>query len=163
FQFNMIKYDPLTGRKGQEIGRSRLEDLAAADIGVGTQEALVDMAGLHARAEVEKRVKWVTDKSEVEGSGQKEYRIGWVAGERKDFGPVYAGVAACYQMVNKERRRGYKMMHEHVNMLDRAMKSKIEIGMMDDVSKSSLKKFLQNHNMEIWENSGELKKLLENH
>lgn len=163
FQFNIIKDDPLTGHKGQNIGSISLENIAPVYIDIDTQETFIDMAGLHARAEVEKRVKWVADKSEVEGDGQKEYWIVWVAVERKDIGPVYAGVAACYQMVNKERRRGYKMMHEHVNMLDRAMKGKIDVGMMDDASKSSLKKFLQNHNMEIWENSGELKEILENH
>ena len=108
-------------------------------------------------------MKWVDEKSEVEGEGQKEYWIVWVAVERKAIGPVYAGVSACYQMVNKEKRRGFKRMPEHVNMLDRAMKSKIDIEMLDDECKHSLKEFLQNHNMEIWDNSTELKKILENH
>ncbi|AKG75053.1 YwhD family protein [Salinicoccus halodurans] len=163
FQFNIIKDDPLTGHKGQNIGAISLENIAPVYIDMETQETFIDMAGLHARAEVEKRVKWVTEKSEVEGEGQKEYWIVWVAVERMNIGPVYAGVAACYQMVNKERRRGYKLMHEHVNMLDHAMKGKISIEDMDDASKSSLKKFLQNHNQEIWDNSEDLKKMLENH
>ncbi|WP_411842906.1 YwhD family protein [Salinicoccus sp. HZC-1] len=163
FQFNIIKNDPLDGHKGQNIGSISLENVAPVYIDIETQEAFIDMAGLHARAEVEKRVKWVTEKSEVEGEGQKEYWIVWVAVEREATGPVYAGVAACYQMVNKTRRRGYKLMHEHVTMLDRAMKSKLDIDMMDDASKSALKTFLQKHNMEIWDNSTELKKILENH
>lgn len=163
FQFNIIKDDPLTGHKGQNIGAISLENIAPVYIDMETQETFIDMGGLHGRAAVEKRVKWVTEKSEVEGEGQKEYWIVWVAVERMNIGPVYAGVAACYQMVNREKRRGFKLMHEHVNMLDRAMKGKISIEMMDDASKSSLKKFLQNHNMEIWENSEDLKKVLENH
>lgn len=163
FQFNIIKNDPLDGHKGQNIGSISLENVAPVYIDIETQEAFIDIAGLHARAEVEKRVKWVPDKADVEGEGQKEYWIVWVAVERMAEGPVYSGVAACYQMVNKKRRRGYKMMHEHVNMLDLAMKGKISIEKMDDASKSSLKKFLQKHNMEIWENSSEIKEVLESH
>lgn len=163
FQFNIIKDDPLTGHKGQNLGSISLENIAPVYIDIDTKEAFIDMAGLHAKAEVEKRVKWVNEKSEVEGEGQKEYWIVWVAVERMAEGPVYSGVAACYQMVNKTKRRGYKLMHEHVNMLDRAMKGKIDIGMMDDESRSSLKKFLQGHNMEYWNQSTELQKILENH
>ena len=51
----------------------------------------------------------------------------WVTTERSESGPYYAGVTACYLLVNKSIRRGYKSMPEHVNMMDKSMKHKIII------------------------------------
>ena len=39
----------------------------------------------------------------------------------------YAGVTACYLLVNKSIRRGYKSMPEHVNMMDKSMKHQVII------------------------------------
>ncbi|NYO06715.1 hypothetical protein GPV74_25075, partial [Salmonella enterica subsp. enterica serovar Typhimurium] len=73
----------------------------------------VDIGGMHARAEVEKGVKWITDEESVEGPEAKEYWLCWVTTERSENGPYYAGVTACYLLVNKSIRRGYKSMPEH--------------------------------------------------
>lgn len=153
FKFNIINNDPLDGHKGQNIGSISLENVAPVYVAIDTQEVFIDMGGLHARAEVERRVKWVTDRSEVEGEDAKSYWLVWVTVERLRTGPVYSGVAACFEMVNRTKRRGYKLMPEHVNMMDRSMKGKIDLNQMDAQSRSSLKSFLQSHNKEIWENS----------
>lgn len=160
FQFNIIKNDPLDGHRGVNIGAISLENVAPVYIDLDTYDVWIDMGGLHARAEVEKRVKWVTDKTEAEGEGQKEYFLVWVAVERLEQGPAYSGVTACYEMVNKEKRRGYKMMHEHVNSLDHALKGRIDLSILDEKAKSALKEFLMNHNSEMWTNSKELHKVL---
>ena len=39
---------------------------------------------MHARAQVEKGVKWINDKSEVEGEEAKEYWLCWVTTERSE-------------------------------------------------------------------------------
>lgn len=163
FQFNIIKNDPLDGHKGQNLGAISLENVAPVYVDIDTQEVFIDIGGLHARATVEKRVKWVTDKSEAEGEEQKEYWLVWVTVERTEIGPVYHGVTACYEMVNKPKKRGYKLMYEHVNMMDSSMKGKIQLDMMDDKSLSSLKTFLKNHNEEMWNNSQELQNVLKNY
>ncbi|MDU3987489.1 MAG: YwhD family protein, partial [Staphylococcus aureus] len=67
----------------------------------------------------------------------------------------YAGVTACYLLVNKSIRRGYKSMPEHVNMMDKSMKHQFIIDQIGDDNKQILKKFLQNHNVEMWNNSSE--------
>lgn len=163
FQFNIIKNDPLDGHKGQNLGAISLENVAPVYIDIDTQEVFIDIGGLHARATVEKKVKWVTDKTEAEGEGQKEYWLIWVTVERTESGPVYHGVTACYEMVNKSKKRGYKLMHDHVNKMDRSMKGQISIEEMDAESISSLKHFLINHNEEMWNNSQELQKVLKNY
>ncbi|OMG43599.1 hypothetical protein BK140_41940, partial [Paenibacillus macerans] len=67
----------------------------------------------------------------------------------------YAGVIACYLLVNKSIRRGYKSMPEHVNMMDKSMKHQFIIDQIGDDNKQILKEFLQNHNVEMWNNSSE--------
>lgn len=150
FQFNIIKNDPLDGHRGQNFGSISLENIAPVYINIETQEANLDIGGLHGKAEVEKRVKWIKDKEEAMGPDAKEYFLVWIAVERAEAGPIYNGVAACYLMVNKEKRRGYKMMHEHVNSLDDAMKGRIKLDALDERSKETLKQFMMNHNEEMW-------------
>lgn len=153
FQFNIIKNDPLDGHRGQNFGSISLENIAPVYINIDTQEAILDIGGLHGKAEVEKRVKWIKDKTEAEGDDAKEYFLVWVAVERAEVGPIYNGVAACYMMVNKEKRRGYKMMHEHVNSLDDAMKGRIKLDILDERSKETLRQFMISNNETIWNNS----------
>ncbi|MGV2928905.1 YwhD family protein [Macrococcus capreoli] len=161
FQFNIIKNDPLDGHKGTNIGAISLDNVAPVFIDVAEKKAFIDIGAMHARSEVEKRVKWVTDKSETEGPDQKEYWLVWVTTERAEVGPYYAGVTACYMAVNKERKRGYKVMAEHVNMMDKSMKHKFILDQIGDDNKAVLKEFLMNHNPEMWKNSGdELKEML---
>ena len=78
-----------------------------------------------------------------------------VTTERSEEGPYYAGVTACYLLVNKSIRRGYKSMPEHVNMMDKSMKHQFIIDQIGDDNKQILKEFLQNHNVEMWNNSSE--------
>ncbi|WP_414054740.1 YwhD family protein [Macrococcus equi] len=161
FQFNIIKNDPLDGHKGTNIGAISLDNIAPVFIDVQEKKAFIDIGAMHARSEVEKRVKWVTDKSETEGPDQKEYWLVWVTTERAEVGPYYAGVTACYMAVNKERKRGYKVMAEHVNMMDKSMKRKFILDQIGEGNKAILKNFLMNHNPEMWQNSGdELKEML---
>lgn len=162
FQFNIIKNDPLDGHKGQNIGSISLENVASIFIDIDTKETFIDIAGLHAKAEVEKKVKWVTDKSEVEGEDAREFWLVWVTVERSEEGPFYSGVTACYEMVNKKKKRGYKLMPEHVNMLDRSMKGEIDLSEMDAECRSSLKEFLEEYRPEMWDNAGELQKTMTN-
>lgn len=159
-KFNIIKNDPLDGHKGVNAGSISLENVAPLYIDINTGETFIDLGGLHARADVETRVKWVTDKSIPEGEGAREFYLVWVTVERTKEGPVYQGVASCYQMINKEKKRGYKLMHEHVNALDKSMKGIVDVSEMDAKSKGYLKKFLKNHNADMWENSKALQEAL---
>ena len=47
FQFNIIKNDPLDGHRGQNFGAISLENIAPVYINIETQEAKLDIGGLH--------------------------------------------------------------------------------------------------------------------
>ena len=94
FKFNIIKNDPLDGHKGTNIGSISLDNIAPVFIDVANKEAFIDIGGMHARAQVEKGVKWINDKSEVEGEEAKEYWLS-VTTERSESGPYYR----CYCML----------------------------------------------------------------
>ena len=100
FQFNIIKNDPLDGHKGTNIGSISLDNVAPVFVDVTEQTAFIDVGAMHARAEVEKRVKWVKDTEEVKGEDAREYWLCWVTTERGEQGPYYAGLTGCYLLVN---------------------------------------------------------------
>lgn len=155
FNFNIIKNDPLDGHKGTNIGSISLDNIAPVFIDVANKEAFIDIGGMHARAKVEKGVKWITDKAAVEGDEAKEYWLCWVTTERNEQGPYYAGLTACYLLVNKAIRRGYKSMPEHVNMMDKSMKHHIIMHQIGDENKAILKDFLMNHDEGMWKHSSD--------
>ena len=153
FKFNIIKNDPLDGHKGTNIGSISLDNVAPVFIDVANEEAFIDIAGMHARSSVEKGVKWIKDKAAVEGEEAKEYWLCCVTTERGENGPYYAGLTACYLLVNRSIRRGYKSMPEHVNMMDKSMKHNIEIDQIGDQNKKILAAFLKSHDIDMWNNS----------
>ena len=108
---------------------------------------------MHARSVVEKGIKFLTNEEEVPNG--KPYWLVWVATERKENGPYYAGAAGCYMTVDREIRRGYKVLADHVNKMDKAMKRKIIVDHMDEKSRKLLANFLKTHNEEMWNNSSD--------
>ncbi|MCD8904489.1 YwhD family protein [Staphylococcus chromogenes] len=155
FKFNIIKNDPLDGHKGTNIGSISLDNVAPVFIDIEAKEAFIDIGAMHARADVERGVKWITDKETVNVEGAKAYWLCWVTTERGEQGPYYAGLTAAYMLVNKSIRRGYKSMPEHVNMMDKSMKHKVIIDQIGEENKRVLKSFLASHNQEMWDNSSD--------
>ncbi|WP_243292975.1 YwhD family protein [Bacillus sp. FJAT-47783] len=155
--FNIIKNDPTDGHKGYGIGALSLENVSPVFVNVEEGEAFVDIGAMHARSAVERGIKFIPEKEKVPNG--KPYWLVWVTIDRKEEGPYYAGVTACEMTVDREARRGYKSLPEHVNKMDKSLKRQIIVDHMDDHSKEVLAKFLKNHNESMWElSSDELKK-----
>ncbi|AEP00619.1 YwhD family protein [Heyndrickxia coagulans] len=160
-EFNIIKNAPTDGHKSFGTGALNLENVSPVIIDVNEGTAVVDIGAMHARSAVEKRVRFFPDRSEVPEEGAKPYWLVWVTIERGENGPYYHGVTACEMVVNKEKRRGYKSLPEHVNRLDKSMKGHIIVDHMDDRSKKVLADFLKGHSSEMWDlSSDELKEAL---
>ncbi|WP_075983229.1 YwhD family protein [Bacillus massilinigeriensis] len=151
--FNIIKSDPTDGHKGFGKGSLSLDNVSPVIIDINEGEAFVDIGAMHARSVVEKGIKFLPNKEEVPNG--KPYWLVWVTADRKEEGPYYAGVTACEMTVDREIRRGYKLLPEHVNRLDKSIKRHIIVEHMDDKSKRILADFLRNHNEEMWEKSDE--------
>lgn len=145
--------------KGFGAGMIDLSNLSSIIIDGDT--AVVDVGAIHAKSQIERRIKFFTDKAEVP-NGRKCWVV-WVAVDRNEQGVYYAGVTACEMLIDSEARKGWKLLHEHVNLLDRALKRYIILDGLNEQEKAALKKTLIEHNPEWWENStDELKNGLSN-
>ena len=156
-EFQIIKNDPTDGHRGFGAGTLSLENVSPVLIDIEGKEAFVDIGAMHARSQVERGIKFTHVKEDVPNG--KPYWLVWVTIDRKEEGPYYAGVAACYMTVDREARRGYKSLPEHVNRMDKSLKRHIMVDHMDDSSKKVLAQFLRNHDQGMWDRSSdELKK-----
>jgi hypothetical protein len=151
--FNIIKNDPTDGHGGFGLGALSLENVSPVIIDIEAGEVFVDMGAMHARSVVEKGIKFTPNREEVPNG--KPYWLVWVTVDRKAEGPYYAGVAACEMTVDREIRRGYKSLPEHVNRMDKSLKRHIIVEHMDEKSKKVLADFLKNHDIEMWNRSSE--------
>lgn len=151
-QFTIMKDDPIDGHPGFSGGGAiSLENMSPLIVDPNEDRVWVDMGAMHARSEVEKRIRFVTDKEEVPNG--KPYWIVWTTVERSEAGPFYYGIAASFLEVDREARREYKILAEHVNRMDKSLKGRVVIDQMDDHSKKLLKDFLIEFNPQYWENA----------
>jgi hypothetical protein len=149
--FNIIKSDPTDSHKGFGKGVMSLDNISPVIIDVEAGDAVIDIGAMHARSVVEKGIKFLTSKEEVPNG--KPYWLVWVTIDQNVDGPYYAGVTACEMTIDREIRRGYKLLPEHVNRMDRSLKRQIIVDHMDPKSKMILADFLASHNKELWDNS----------
>ncbi|WP_079524603.1 YwhD family protein [Solibacillus isronensis] len=151
--FTIIKNDPTDGHKGFGIGSLSLENVSPVMVDVAEGTAVVDIGAMHAKSEVERGIKFTMNRED--SAGGKDYWLVWVTIDHKESGAYFAGVTACEMVVNREKRRGYKILADHVNKMDKSMKRHIIVDHMDEPSKQILADFLKSHNEEMWNNSEE--------
>ncbi|WP_409367859.1 YwhD family protein [Lysinibacillus sp. 38-6] len=151
--FTIIKNDPTDGHKGFGIGSLSLENVSPVIIDIEEGRASVEIGAMHARSDIERGIKFTTDRADSEGG--KPYWLVWVTIDHKADGPYYAGVTACEMVVNREKRRGYKILADHVNKMDKSMKRQILVDHMDEASKKVLASFLEELNPDLWGRSEE--------
>ncbi|MBM6616798.1 YwhD family protein [Bacillus suaedaesalsae] len=150
--FNIIKNDPTDGHGGFGAGGAlSLENISPVFVDPEEGEAFVDIGAMHARSVVEKGIKFLPNKEDVPNG--KLYWLVWVTIERLENGPYYAGVTGCEMTVDREVRRGYKILAEHVNLMDKSLKRKIIVNHMDEKSRKILADFLQKHDEGTWNRS----------
>ncbi|MGG2084417.1 MULTISPECIES: YwhD family protein [Lysinibacillus] len=151
--FTIIKNDPTDGHKGFGIGSLSLENVSPVILDIEEGTASVEIGAMHARSDVERGIKFTTDRADSEGG--KPYWLVWVTIDHKEDGPYYAGVTACEMVINREKRRGYKILADHVNKMDKSMKRHIIVNHMDAPSKKVLASFLEGLNPDLWARSEE--------
>lgn len=149
--FTIIKDDPTDGHGGYGGGSGgmiSLVNMSSIIVDPNENEAYVDMDAMHARSKVERRVKWTHVKEEVPNG--KLYWIVWVNVERTEQGKAYSGVAASEIRVDRENKRAYKFMPEHIKHMEKSLKGKVIVDHMDDHSRKLLKDFLVDFDKEMW-------------
>jgi len=143
--------------RGFGAGSIDLSDVACVMIDDGV--AYIDVGAIHAKSKIERGIKFSANKEDTPNG--RPCWIVWVAVERDESGSHYAGVTSCEMLVDSEARRGWKILADHVNRLDYAIKRRFLLDNIGPVEKQALKKLLMEHNLEWWEHSpDELKQLL---
>lgn len=147
--FTIIKDDSTDGHGGYGVGAISLENMSPVIIDPEEGKAFIDMGAMHARSEIERRVKMLPNKEGVPNA--KLYWICWVVVERGPEGPYYHGAAASEIRVDKAAKRGYKRLPEHVKHMEQSLKGKYVLDHIDDKSKHLLRDFLIDFDKEMWE------------
>lgn len=157
--FTIIKDDSTGGHGGFGVGSISLENMSSVIVDPNEDRAYLDMNAMHARSDIERRVKYFPNKEEVPDG--KLYWIVWVTSEANENGPYYAGVTGSELRVDRPNKRAYKSMGEHVTHMEKSLKGRIVVDHMDEHSKKLLGNFLASFNEDMWNNSSEeLKKAL---
>lgn len=142
--------------KGFGAGALDLSNLSSVII--DGDEAYIDLGAIHAKSKVERGVKFSMNKDDVP-NGRKCWIVWVYVGRNEEGQPFYAGVTACEMLVDTEARRGWKILADHVNKMDYALKQRIILDGLNDTEKAALKGVLVGHNAEWWERAGEALKL----
>jgi hypothetical protein len=143
--------------KGFGAGSIDLNNLSAVII--DGDEAYIDLGAMHAKSKVERGIKFSINKDEVP-NGRRCWIV-WVAVDKREEGAYFAGVTACEMLVDPEARRGWKILADHVNKMDYAMKRRIILDGLTDGEKAALKQCLIEYNEGMWNAStDELKEKL---
>lgn len=139
--------------KHRGFGAGILDLNSVSSIIIDGDEAYLDMDAMHARSKVERRIRFSTDKDSVP-NGRKCWVV-WVAVDHAEEGSYYAGLAACEMLIDSEARKGWKLLVDHVNRMDAAMKRKVLADGLNENEKAALKQCLIDHHSDWWERSGE--------
>lgn len=144
---NIVSSRP--NHRGFGYGSIDLSNLSS--IIIDGDEAYIDIGALHAKSKVERGIKFSVNKEDVP-NGRKVWVV-WVAVDRKEEGAFYGGVTACEMLIDSEARRGWKILPDHVNKMDQALKRRYVLDGLNDREKKALKDALIAHNAEWWERS----------
>lgn len=136
-----------------------LSSITPVIIDVTNREAYVDMGALHARSKVERGIQFGTDPTAVPNG--IPYVIVWISTSSNEQGVYIHGAGSCRMTIDADSRKGYKILAEHVNQMDAAMKGRIRIDDLSQEERELLKSFLEQHKPGILENSPEFVRVLE--
>lgn len=141
-----------TDHRGFGAGMIDLSNLSSVII--DGDEAYIDIGAIHAKSKVEKGIRFSVNKDDVP-NGRKCWVV-WVAVGRDEEGTAYyAGVTACEMLIDTEARRGWKILADHVNKMDYALKRRYMLDGLNETEKAALKNALIAHNGEWWNRSPE--------
>ncbi len=137
---------------GGHGGMSSMNFSHLSSILLTENSAKVDLGLIHAKGRVEKAIQFKNDQTIVDHTATR-YAIVWLTVREYEQGKGYEGLAACMMLIDEASRKGYKNLSHHVNMMDEALKGKINIECLTAGEKTQLLSFLQTHRISLWENS----------
>ncbi|QYR21590.1 YwhD family protein [Paenibacillus sp. sptzw28] len=154
-----LSLNVVSNKEHRGFGAGTIDLSAVSCVIIDNGEAYIDVGAMHAKSKVEKGIKFSPNKEDVPNG--RLCWIVWVAVDRNEEGSYYAGATACPMLVDTEARRGWKILAQHVNNLDYAIKRRFVLGELGSEEKAALRGLLISNNQEWWDRSPEeLKKAL---
>ncbi|WP_410772406.1 YwhD family protein [Fontibacillus sp. BL9] len=158
FALNIISNEEKSKHKGFGAGSIDLNSMSPVII--DGDEAYIDIGAMHAKSKVEKGIKFSMNREDVPAG--RQVWVVWVAVDRSPEGQFYGGMTACEMWIDTEARRGWKILADHVNKMDYALKRRFVLDGLSTEQRGALKKLLIETNQEWWDRSSdELKTALE--
>ncbi|GIP55608.1 MULTISPECIES: YwhD family protein [Paenibacillus] len=158
FALNIISNEEKSKHKGFGAGSIDLNSMSPVII--DGDEAYIDIGAMHAKSKVEKGIKFSMNREDVPAG--RQVWVVWVAVDRSPEGQFYGGMTACEMWIDTEARRGWKILADHVNKMDYALKRRFILDGLSAEQRGALKKLLIETNQEWWDRSSdELKTSLE--
>lgn len=146
--------------KHKGFGAGSIDLNSVSPVIIDRGEAKIEIGAMHAKSKVERGIKFSTNREDVPNG--RQVWIVWVAVDRTEEGQHYGGMTACEMWIDEEAKRGWKILADHVNKLDAALKRKINLEGLGPVEKKALKELLISKNEEWWNASpDEFKQALE--
>ncbi|MNS18379.1 YwhD family protein [compost metagenome] len=146
--------------KHKGFGAGSIDLNSVSPIIIDGGEAKIDVGAMHAKSKVERGIKFSANKEDVP-DGRQVWLV-WVAVDRTPEGQLYGGATACEMLIDTEAKRGWKILADHVNKLDYAIKRRIMLDELGPVQRQALRTLLITHNEDWWNrSSSELKSALE--
>ena len=154
-----ISLNVVSNKPHKGFGAGTIDLNNVSSVIIDGDEAYLDIGAMHAKSRIERRIRFTTNREEVP-NGRKCWVV-WVAVDRTEAGPYYAGVTACEMWIDSEARIGWKILADHVNKLDYALKRRFILDGLNEQEKRALRQLLVEHNPDWWERSpDELKQKL---
>src|SRR5699024_1289215 len=114
--FTIISDDSTDGHGGFGGGSISIENMSSIIVDPEEDKAYVDMDAMHARSNIERRVKDLVDRNEV--PEPRLYRIVLLTVERGEQGPYYAGVGPSELLVDNKNKRAFESMAEPAGTME---------------------------------------------
>jgi hypothetical protein len=144
----------VSNKEHKGFGAGALDLSKLSSVIIDGTEAYIDMGAIHAKSKVEKGIKFTVNREDTP-NGRKCWIVWVVVGRDEQDQKYYAGVTACEMAIDSEARRGYKILADHVNRMDYALKGRLMIDGLDDTEKAALRQVLIENSEEMWANSSE--------
>lgn len=145
----------VSNKEHKGFGAGALDLSRLSSVIIDGDEAYIDMGAIHAKSRIEKGIKFTPNREDVP-NGRKCWIVWVVVGRDEQDRKIYAGLTACEMSVDPENRKGFKILADHVNRMDYALKGRLLLDGLSTQEKSALRAVLIANNEEIWNASPEV-------
>jgi len=116
----------------------------------------VDNGAIHGKSRYERGIDFRTYTAADQVPNATRIAEVWVTLKRNEAGHMgYNGVCAAEIYVNAEQKVGFKSMALLVNMMDRAVKGKIDLTHLQGDERQRLAAYMQELRPDLWDNASE--------